>query len=268
MMKRLILATLATAFFATPGAFCGAQAADIAHKSAPFPAPAPYNWTGFFIGIDLGGAFSAQQLNLNAANTPLATATPAQIAALNSITNPGVLGNGAVGAVGGLHAGFNQQVSSFWVLGAETTFAASSLAANTNNLNLSAAAVATNYSAGIPWFGTTVGKVGMVFEPRLMAYVDGGVAYGEIKQNSSISGVLAAPLTGALDNVHVGWTAGAGIEYAVTDHLSIRGDYKYVNLGNNGLQLAGPIAGVGSVAFNPNTTAAFNVVTLGASIKF
>lgn len=276
MTFRSILTTLATAFLGTAGAFSFGQAADMAYKAAPLPMAAPYNWTGFFVGLDLGGAFSAQPLNLGAGGTAIG-ATPAAIAAnqafLDSITNPGVLGTGATGAVGGVHAGFNQQVNSMLVLGVEADFAVSGLNSNANNLsNLNAAALTTTYAAGIPWYGLLGAKVGIVFEPRLMGFVEGGGALGEIKQNASISSVATGPLSGAIDNVHGGWFIGTGIEYAVTDHFSIRGKWDYINLGSNGIQLSGPAvgpaAGAGIVAFNPNTTAAFNVVTLGGSIKF
>ena len=58
-MKKFLLATVAIAAF---GAAMPADAADLGYgapyKAAPYAAPL-YNWTGFYVGAHVGGAFSS-----------------------------------------------------------------------------------------------------------------------------------------------------------------------------------------------------------------
>src|SRR3954465_1229470 len=59
-MKKFFLATVALAAFGAP-----ALAADLGGRGYPYAAKAPvyaaplYNWTGFYLGAHLGGAFSS-----------------------------------------------------------------------------------------------------------------------------------------------------------------------------------------------------------------
>ncbi len=76
----------------------GAQAADLpatAYK-APAYAAAPFSWTGFYAGANLGGAFTGNDGFANAAS-----------------------GNGGKlsGVIGGLQAGYNYQLSPLVVVG-------------------------------------------------------------------------------------------------------------------------------------------------------
>ncbi len=36
---------------------------------------------------------------------------------------------------------------------------------------------------------------------------------------------------GEIDDTRVGWMVGGGLQYAITDHWSIRGQYQYIDLG-------------------------------------
>src|SRR5437868_11649961 len=107
-MKRLATAVAAIALIGMP-----AFAADMAVKAPP-PAPAPiYNWTGWYIGGNLGASFGRVKVDFNA--DPVALGGGA-------ITIPGFARSDTSepsGFIGGGQIGYNWQVSPIWVVGLE-----------------------------------------------------------------------------------------------------------------------------------------------------
>ena len=67
-----------------------------------------------------------------------------------------------------------------------------------------------------------------------MLYATGGVAFAGIDNSiTDISGFFVPAGTSAsFSNTRVGWTAGGGIEYAVTNNWSVQAEYRYSNFGN------------------------------------
>jgi outer membrane immunogenic protein len=117
-MKKLAAAIAAIALIATP-----AFAADMAVKAPP-PAPAPVpTWTGFYGGIQFGGAWSDEAANYSA-NDPAAaellagTAVAIPASGEQPVVNPRIPQSGLVG---GVEAGYNWQLSN-WLLGLEADF--------------------------------------------------------------------------------------------------------------------------------------------------
>ncbi|MEP1442927.1 MAG: outer membrane protein [Hyphomicrobiales bacterium] len=68
-------------------------------------------------------------------------------------------------------------------------------------------------------------RVGYAFD-RVLPYVTGGLAYGNAR--------FSAPLLGSDSQFQFGWTAGAGVETALTDYVSARVQYTYSDLGSDG----------------------------------
>src|SRR3954452_2162813 len=97
-MKKFFLATVALAAFGSH-----AFAADLGGRGYPYAAKAPvyaaplYNWTGFYLGAHLGGAFSGDN-NFSGLST-------------------GNNGNGLF--LGGLQGGADWHFARFWMVGAE-----------------------------------------------------------------------------------------------------------------------------------------------------
>ncbi|WP_315974901.1 outer membrane protein [Microvirga yunnanensis] len=68
------------------------------------------------------------------------------------------------------------------------------------------------------WFGTVRARAGYAFD-RALIYATGGLAYAKISNGFSSS-----------DDTSVGWTLGAGVEYAFTNNLTAKVEGLYVNL--------------------------------------
>ena len=88
-----------------------------------------------------------------------------------------------------------------------------------------------------------------------LPYVTGGLAYGESKINGTQT--LPAPVTAfSMSNTRVGWTVGAGVEWAFAPQWSAKAEYLYVALPTTTLIL------VDSVKFNTS------LVRAGLNWKF
>ena len=93
-----------------------------------------------------------------------------------------------------------------------------------------------NGKASLSWLGTTRARVGWVATPdnRLMIYATGGVAYGGGSAHFNVfDSTTGAFCQGSPSSTRVGWTIGGGVEYAVTNNVTIKGEYLYAALGSS-----------------------------------
>ena len=220
-----------------------AQAADLpTRKEAPAPVfvPPPFTWTGFYIGVNAGGVWGT-------GNTTINTYLPTLGIVGNSWNNS--LGTGASGFIGGGQAGYNYQ-SGAAVFGIETDFDGTSMS-KSKSINtllypsfLGGAIGDTftaNASARLNWLGTTRARIGFVATPdnRLMIYGTGGIAYGGANGHASIyDSANDIGYWGSKSSTRVGWTIGAGAEYAITNNVTIKGEYLYYSLGSTTATIA------------------------------
>jgi outer membrane immunogenic protein len=204
-MKKFLLATVALVAL---GATVPALAADLAArpytKAAPYVPQPIYNWTGFYIGGHLGGAFSS-----------------------NNNFNGLAVGNNNNGRfLGGVQVGADYQFAPNWVLGIEGQY--SWLASNNNNgVTFPGGFVYNNNQRAL---ASVTGRVGYTWGPALL-YVKGGYAYSDNNETVAFGG---APIAFAFDSDHKnGYTVGAGIEYMFAQNWSAKLEYQYYNFGSS-----------------------------------
>jgi outer membrane immunogenic protein len=185
-------------FAAVIGVFAAAEVAQAADLALPAAAPpaAAYSWSGLYLGLNAGYA-----------GTKL-TETLSDCSGSASANIPG--------AVGGFQIGGNYQIGAV-VLGLEADFDATTA---TKSIVVSA----TSNTAQIPWIGTLRGRAGVALD-RWLLYVTGGGAATELVSNVTLPGVA----TSSVNATHAGWTAGGGIEAAITNDLSARLEYLYLS---------------------------------------
>jgi outer membrane immunogenic protein len=201
-MKKFLLTTVAIAAL---GAALPARAADLGYRApyqkAPAYAAPIYNWTGFYVGAHVGGAFSSDN-NFNG----LAT---------------GNNGNGRF--LGGLQVGGDYQFSPNWVAGVEGQY--SWLSGNVGAIFPGGFAY-TNNQRGL---GSITGRVGYTWGPGLL-YVKGGYAYSDNNEKVTVGGV---PTGFIIDGDHRnGYTVGAGLEYMFAPNWSAKAEYQYYKFGS------------------------------------
>ena len=121
------------------------------------------------------------------------------------------------GFVGGVQAGYNWQ-SGPVVFGVEGDLQATG-----------ANETFAPWKFSNPWFGTVRGRVGYAFS-NIMFFGTGGLAFGELRGE-----------TFGLSETHTraGWTVGAGTEFGLTQNLSAKIEYLYVDLANSNFVITG-----------------------------
>ena len=206
MIRRTILPALAGLLIAGE-----AGAADLPRRAAPPPPPIPpaFTWTGFYVGANAGYGFRGGSSSYTDAT-------------YGTVTESGSKG----GFVGGGQIGYNYQLTpgSGWVLGAEADFQGTTFGRRGDG-----SIGTTSYYGVAPsldWFGTVRGRLGYAFD-RWLVYGTGGFAYG---------GGSASPYASAYpytlpDTTRLGYAVGGGVEYALTDHVSVKVEGLYVDLG-------------------------------------
>jgi outer membrane immunogenic protein len=232
-MKKLLLGTVALVAL---GATVPALAADLparTYTKAPAYAPTPiYNWTGFYIGGHIGGAFPG---NTNFGG--LAT----------SNSNNGVF-------LGGLQGGADYQFAPNWVIGLEAQY--SWLASSNNGAAFPGGYVYSNNQQGL---GSVTGRFGYTWGPGLL-YVKGGYAYSDNNEGVTLGG---APVSFGFDSSHQnGYTVGAGLEYMFAPSWSAKIEYQYYDFGSSRFVTPVALAPFGSFRTNDNT------VTAGINYRF
>ena len=173
-----------------------AGAADLSvaplYKTPPVVAAPAYNWSGFYVGLNGGGDWGTSNWT-SAGSSDMS------------------------GAVIGGTAGLNWQMGHA-VLGLEGDVDWSSLKGSTTSALCPAGCTTNN-----DWLATVRGRAGYAFD-RFLPYVTGGLAVGDIKAG-------APGFTGATQT-NAGWTAGGGVELALTNNWTAKAEYLHVDLGN------------------------------------
>jgi outer membrane immunogenic protein len=194
----------------------GALAADLGlppAPPAPFAAPPPALWTGFYVGAHGGGAWDPTGGN----NTNCGSACTSAETALG-------------GVAGGMQLGYNYQIG-MMVLGAEAEFSASSLRGSYPALD-----GIDTLTTSVDYFGTVTGKVGVAVG-RLLIYAKGGAAWTHTN-NSDFD--TPENLTFTANYWQMGWTVGGGAEYALSPNWSVKLEYAAIETPNKSTTFTSP----------------------------
>jgi outer membrane immunogenic protein len=227
-MRRVLLATVAiagAAIFST-----AASAADLSrpvYKAPPAGVlPASYDWTGFYIGGHVGYGWSQKGwtdgfgLNIN---------------------------NDVDGVLGGGQVGFNYQVGQF-VFGIEGDFTGTGIRGSTT-------ALGATIDNRVDWTSTVTGRAGLAFD-RWLVYGKGGVAWAGDRYSTNRYTVG----TSEIKDTRIGWTAGAGVEWAFAPQWSAKAEYNYMDFGSKDYSFA--------PGFTTNIDQQVHEVKLGVNYKF
>ena len=207
-MKKILLATVALVALGAPALAADLARAPMYNKAPAYAAPI-YNWTGFYIGGHLGGAFGGD----------------------NSIL-------GSSRFLGGIQGGADYQFAPNWVAGIEAQYSWTS--SSSNSMLLPGGVLVNSNSDQL---GSVTGRIGYTFGPTLL-YGKGGYAW---KDGDNLTATVAGVPVGfaAIGNHRDGYTVGAGAEYMFAPNWSAKLEYMYYNFGTTTIVTA-PAAAVGS----------------------
>jgi outer membrane immunogenic protein len=265
-MKKLMVATVLVASMAG-----FAQAADMLVKAPPAPV---YNWTGWYVGINGGGAWSSSESDTFSGAGPLAPFF------FGGNEFPTALSSSSKGAFGGLQTGYNWQLSPSWLVGVETDIQLSNYAGTaiaTPTPTVPVFPFTTQVSQQSTWFGTLRARLGWLATQTLLVYGTGGLAYGQTETSFSTIpvgfnlGTCPANFTcatGTGSSNKSGWAAGGGLEWMFAPHWTLRAEYLYLDLGSQSVSAA-PFTPFGALAVNSFTaTSTFHENIARAAINF
>jgi outer membrane immunogenic protein len=307
-VKRISIGIAVVASLVATSAFAADLPARTYTKAPAYVDPG-YNWTGFYIGGNVGYSWGRSS-----------TTNSFLDATSSAVLNSGRSSFNMDGVIGGGQAGYNWQNSN-WVFGLEadiqgsdekgstsntcpgntTVFTpplgSSSVAAvssacslghagDTNSGNVNGQPVTSSLSQKIDWFGTFRGRIGPTITPTFLAYVTGGLAYGQVGTSDTVSGTnvtnpggqgvnggtILTPVSSTFGNssLRVGWTVGAGVEGVVSGNWTAKLEYLYIDLGNVSGSFVTPIVAPSgaflSSSYSSHVTD--NVVRVGVNYKF
>lgn len=265
------------ALLAAMGGMLSVTAASAADMRAPVykaaPAVAPFSWTGFYVGGTAGAGWTKADPSLSIVNGASPLYLPADIPGLSALGSPGL---SATNAIVGAKAGYNQQWGSF-VAGLEgdiSWFHFNKTAATAGNpfLAFGAGSAAFSTSVSTNWLATIRPRLGYAVNTALF-YVTGGLAVGDVKYSNTYVGFSPRGAgfefeAAAVSQTRVGWTVGAGVDYAVTPHWVLSAEYLHVDLGSvstSGLVTTGNL---NTAAFNVSTKLHSDIGRVGLAYKF
>lgn len=226
MFKRFLLATTVSI-----GAISGAYAADaIVEEPAPVAVAPVFSWTGAYIGGQVGYGWGKSDFEDVVRFKP-------------------------DGFLGGLYAGYNFDVGNNFILGIDGDVTYNNLK---ESFSETLGEVTGEAESRLRWAGAVRARAGVALD-RFMPYIAGGVAFGNVKNSFSLSTVdegISVTQTKTL----TGWTAGAGVDYAATDNVILRLEYRYTDYGKKDFDFGTD----GSIENKFKT----NEVRLGVAYKF
>jgi outer membrane immunogenic protein len=289
-MRRVVLAGGAAVITLTFSIILGAVSAEAKPSHPPTfetSKTTPYSWTGWYVGVNLGGGWSSRDVTFNA-NDPAA-------ASIFGTGLPATSFN-TLGVIGGLQFGYNWEFQPKYLVGFETDFDGSGIAGSGSSYNSTYFGKPTGLvNENINWFGTVRARLGWIPVNNLLTFVTGGFAYGQVKHTGSYAfapgqgavrtlggysvgcgtGGLGSGLScfvGSSTDIAVGWALGGGLEYALSQQWHIKAEYLYVSLESKSLKetatfLQNPADLPGSINANFNRTD-FNIARVGLNYFF
>jgi outer membrane immunogenic protein len=258
-MRRSFAKTFASVISITIAGFGAASAADMAVKARPVPMPvAVYNWTGCYIGGNVGGGWARNEQT--------------QIA---KVGGPVIIPNNDFGAsdgsglIGGGQIGCDYQFAGSWVVGLQGMFDFGGIGSQH---------IVPTAFPGFPVGSfasvnrtkdifTATARVGYLFAPQVLAYVKGGGAWARV--DHIFNGFVPTPFLSesAYGVDRQGWTVGGGIEWMFAPGWSVFGEFNYMDFGRKDI---GFIAGPATVGAPDIVRTRFTTETalVGVNYKF
>ena len=236
-MKKILLA--ATALTALS---FSAFAADLpARTFAPVASAPIFSWTGFYVGGTVGSLTSSIK----------ETSSLAETSSSYFWTDPKK--SSAASATVGAAVGYNHQFGNI-VAGLEADY---------NFANATTNAYSGYGTTTLGSFGTFRGRLGYAID-RTLIFATAGVAVARISGRTTIGD------DASFSKLTSGWVAGGGVEYALTNMLTVKAEALYADFGsasgNNVLVVAGPPSGIRTTEFQSKTSAVIGRV--GMNFKF
>jgi outer membrane immunogenic protein len=253
-----------------------ASAADLGTRApvykAPPPVAAPYSWTGFYVGGDIGAFWTHSGPGVwDPGPNPFSFG---EFPIVGNLDKDGQF-------VGGVHVGYNWQFAPTWVAGIEGDWSWTDAKASFTQHWVSTTPgvvrgpnALASLSLKENWLSTVRARIGYLVTPVALVYFTGGAAWGEFDYAaSSHNEALTYVATSQFSKTAAGYVLGGGFEYAFWGNWSARAEYLYYHLSTTAATTAFDSTGnfppptfPSGFAWQGGTN--INVVRAGVSYKF
>ena len=201
-----------------------ARAADLPSPVQPV-APVAYapsfSWTGFYVGGELGWIRTDPVYTTGA----VLLGTPLVVSAAS----------GKDGMSYGVLTGYNYQVGNV-VLGIEGDFEGWTVG------KIRYTAITRDFlTAHSKWGGSVRGRLGYAAD-RVLVYISGGAAFVSTETSIPTTGISIGG-----DDTRVGWTVGAGLDYAFTNNWFTGFEYRYSQFQSKSFIYPIPVLNLGTI---------------------
>ncbi len=259
MIRAFLIGTVSSMALAS-----AAFAADLPNTKAeaPYipPPPPEFSWTGFYIGGNAG--LSGGDFNKNNFLSYYEISESYTDDYGHSATSRGFSGGGQIG--------YNYQwPATNFVVGLEADFQGSTLTGTYFNATIgdgSGPVAGVKGQSQVDWWGTVRGRLGYAFG-NILPYATGGFAYGRV-DNSFDAWADSSTYSYSYGGTQTGWTAGAGVEYALTHNLTLKVEYLYTQLGGLDRYNSWTCDVDHSCSASDSTKTTFSTVRAGLNWKF
>ena len=253
----------------------GARAADLPlARKAPAMTSSLFTWTGFYGGINAGFKFSGNDdVHTEGQAAP-------NIANIAGGARPGFVALNRNGFIGGIQAGYNYEVGQYGqfgplsrlVLGIETDISYTDFRDSTTVTTAqlgTGAPLSNSFSSRLNYLGTVRGRLGIAND-RALFYATGGLAYGESEHHINMFGATGnLQFAGDSSKVKTGFAVGAGVEYALTYNVLLKGEYLFYDLGKDTVNVAVlPGSGGAGTGYNSRYDDNGHIIRVGMNYKF
>ncbi|WP_039760352.1 outer membrane protein [Bartonella queenslandensis] len=229
------------------------QAADSVIPEQPVPviAAPTFSWTGFYLGGQIGN-FSDKTAESYAESETAGIWKPVGKENLPKLS----------GFIGGVYAGSNIDIDDTFIIGIDTDImwfgkkdmkdinlpkksSTGKTPQPTEEINLTrdlheddltTHIKAIRHTLKQKWAGATRVKVGFAIE-RMMPYISGGIAYTQLQNIFTAVADSENEEVNFSDWLHdekktmIGYTLGGGVDFAMTDNIIVRAEYRYSDFG-------------------------------------
>jgi outer membrane immunogenic protein len=209
----------------------------------------PYlDWSGFYAGLNGGYGLSNSSVSYSPDDPAAQLGTCGAGGAPKGQCIPSTDFHRDGPFFGG-QAGFNWQVSTLWLVGAEADYQwANFEGTGASTFRLGSVGTTSMFAKQtVESFGTARVRMGVIFPNPLLLYGTGGLAFGQVSENLNVPAVgtgglasggfsysctAGAPscFAGSSTKMLWGWTLGGGAEYALTTNITLKAEILYLHL--------------------------------------
>ena len=174
--------------------------------------PAPFSWSGTYIGLHMGGAWGEAHVS-----DPFGASIFG-----DNIRTPGPLGGGQLGA--------NFQFGSA-VAGIEVDLSAADLDGTNTCFAFTGFYVSANCRSHTTALSTLTGRMGVAVGPqgRTLLYGKAGLAWEHTSIDATANALVGPGTVTSTSGSRFGWTVGGGAEYALSGYWSVKAEYDFLS---------------------------------------